>query len=80
MKYLISTIVIIGFMSSGCKKIYTCECTEFFNGTDTSWTKDRGSLELEYKKEEDASAACDAQDAETQNFVGNEYGMDCTLK
>lgn len=65
---------------SSCKKTFVCECVEFYNGTNSSWTKIRGEQEFEYRKEEKAIEACNELDAETQYFYDEEYGLNCELK
>ena len=79
MKYLIILLftTLISFIS--CTKTYTCTCTEYFNGTDTSWNKFKGVNEIKAKKEEDASSTCSAQGGTPQTFAGNEYGLSCSL-
>lgn len=74
--------LIVGFalLLSSCKKTYTCECHEYFNGTDTSWTALYGDQEITSRKEDAAQTTCKGMQGEPQTWNGNEYGLNCQLK
>ena len=77
-------IFIFGFilitLFSSCKKTFTCECNQFYNGADTSWVALHGVREFELRKKEDAVNECDKLDGITQVFGTEEYGLNCELK
>lgn len=75
----VCSIASVAFLFS-CKKTHVCVCTEFYNGSDTSWTEVRGEREFEYRKEKNAVEECDKLDGETQTYLTEEYGLNCELK
>ena len=79
MRKLILLIILSPFLLIACSKTYTCECSVYFNGTDTAWTKNIGTIEIEAKKKVDAESSCAAQEGLPQTFAGNEYGLTCSL-
>jgi len=81
MKKIIFTAGILSILIlMSCKKNYTCVCTDFYNGADTTWTKLRGERDIETRKEKDAVAECDELDGDTQVYLTESYGLNCELK
>lgn len=64
---------------SACKRDYSCECTEYYEGADTSWSKFHADTVLTYKKKE-VDEACDALDGEKQTYFTESYWLDCEVK
>jgi len=82
MKHLYTKLLLGGLfllMLISCKKDYTCECTEYYEGASSSWSKFYADTVITYSHKK-AIEACDALDGIPQTVSTETYWLDCELK
>ena len=79
MKIIIITGIIVCSSLVSCKKDYTCECNEYYEGASTTWNKYYGETIIN-ATEKKAEQECNDMEGEPQTVATETYWLDCELK
>ena len=77
--YLLLSMILSAFIFFSCKKQFTCECVETYDGKNEQWTKTKEQV-FDKMSQKDAEIKCDGFDQEPQVIFEETLYFECGLK